>query len=359
MPSTDRKHWYSGTRKWQRMLLGLLLCTAVEPSGADNTATTAAVERYFENLLAGRPAEPGEVNSLPAGEVARALKTFRSHVEPRVRYEAYALDFGAAIRNGALHDRRAMVRRLVAALSDADRSVATQALELLMKMTPDDFDGPAKADLADVVNQDPLAQSTKWRIAFLAAIAGADLDLPRLKALYEERRKPGPRVAGPPDMPAPVEAQDKAIQDWEDALWPAQLTLATLGDAEALSHAIATATARKRLNERVLLLRELALTRQAKAINLVVKMLYSDEEQPPDHDICGIVAANEAARILADLVEGFPRRMDSPDEWVEVARLWVKLNRPLVLRGRRDEQTNPKHRPERDRDSESPVTHAE
>lgn len=264
----------------------------------------------------------GEVDSQPVLEApARAViaeleKYFRDQ-DDRVSITAVSLALAVSKRTSDVTiQRRAAELMLAAFASEPGGTVARYTREHMLALPRHAFSDKAKREIERLVNVDRPDCAT----LMLAGLANVVSVKNRLLDISKH--------------------QDVERVWWGRPIWGAHLALARMGVSGEVQFCV-----KKVESEpdnvwqvtRIVLLRDLAYTRQPEAVKVLKDYLFSELRLPRDKpNVPGARYAEYALDLLAQIVEDFPIESQGPggygDENIAKARKWMKEHEKLRIR---------------------------
>lgn len=251
--------------------------------------TGKLLESYFNKIREGSfPAVPDQL-TLPehSGESLKAVTAYLHDTLPQVRSGAYSIIHLAGSHSGKPEIRQQAVKQLIEGGKDADAGNAGVVLRYLTAYRNADFSMAARDSIKNIVTRKP-AHLEQWM-----RLAGF-LELKELKETLRPYTQPG---------------------NPQGLRWAALVSLARMGDAEALNDLMQRVRKLKVSDDVVYkIFPDLVYTRQKEAIGYLVTQLKSDEKNCLTADVerekpipCGYRIMEQ----LAPVVQGYPLRLDA------------------------------------------------
>ena len=248
-----------------------------------------------------------------------ALTPFEHDPSPKVRSEAYTLEWELALRTSSSTFRREVIERLVNAMCNDPDSVVWRPLYRMVSttLTADDFTEQAKSWL----RQQLMANNPRYSVVLLCGIADMQDQIPCLKALGTEA----------PSYQS-LSIIKKRVLDFPGA--EARLALARMGSQEDITYLITLIESLPLAMDRIPLLPYYGYIRQPETVKVLQQYLESEEAIAATEDTPRSPYSLYALDILARMFIDFPvppSRFYSRAD-VETARAWMKAQTTFKIK---------------------------
>jgi hypothetical protein len=226
------------------------------------------------------------VLSAPPAQVLAELRKYMHDPDKRVRYRIPFIASSVGHEHGQVR-RQTIDFLLELATANPSDLVAEASIETLTSFSTGDFTTPQRQQIQELLSGSPTE-----KLLLLAGVAEVRAAAPQLRQWADKGR------------------------------WPAQLSLARMGDPNAVTAVISTVEGTTDERRRLAMLDDLAFIRQPEAVAVLLEYLFSDKRTialPPDVGSVGY--AYRALSPLGTAVEGFP--VYDVKGSIERVRQWV------------------------------------